>query len=253
MEHLYIIHPRLHSFVTLGLSDLDLTTVTVDSACVSAVETEVWDLMREFIQERKLENSQEQDSMHMKNIMNESILKELKAMKPSGHYSLEFLWDNETGDYVSEPEDIAEMLLREGAHRQGLPRGVASAGTSLLESWGVDLSSCRTFLDDAEVECIILDAPNNKAPGPDGIPSLCYKVFAKQLVPIFQETWSELLGEQCTSLMGLRKWAIAPKCEGANTLNKLRDLEVCNEARKVLARMINVLLDEVCRDQIHQT
>ena len=36
-------------------------------------------------------------------------------------------------------------------------------------------------------------------------------------------------------------------------LNKLRDLEVCNEARKVLARMANVLLDEVCREQIHQT
>ena len=34
---------------------------------------------------------------------------------------------------------------------------------------------------------------------------------------------------------------------------RLRDLEVCNEARKILARMMNKVLNEVCKDTIHAT
>ena len=253
VERLCTIFPKLHTFITLGLNEHDITTATVDSNTVNDVQSEVWDLMRDLLQERQTGNDQEQSTMHLKNVMNEHVLKKLKAMKPSNHYSLEQLWDSEAGTYHSEPEGIARVLLREGNTRQGLPRGDTSAGASLLDSWGVDLSSCRTILDDAEVERIILDAPNNKAPGPDGIPAACYKVFARQLSPIFQEAWSELLAGQSSPQLGLRKWTIAPKCEGASMLNKLRDLEVCNEARKVLARMANVLLDEVCREQIHQT
>ena len=37
--------------------------------------------------------------------------------------------------------------------------------------------------------------------------------------------------------------------EGANTIEKLRDLELGNEVRKVLARMLFKVLDEVCQHE----
>ena len=40
--------------------------------------------------------------------------------------------------------------------------------------------------------------------------------------------------------LGLKKWIVVPKMEGANTIDKLRDLELGNEIRKVLARMLFV-------------
>ena len=39
--------------------------------------------------------------------------------------------------------------------------------------------------------------------------------------------------------------------EGANTIDKLRDLELGNEVRKVLARMLSKVLDEVCQHESH--
>ena len=40
--------------------------------------------------------------------------------------------------------------------------------------------------------------------------------------------------------------------EGANTIDKLRDLELGNEVRKVLARMLFKVLDEVCQHESHE-
>ncbi len=42
-----------------------------------------------------------------------------------------------------------------------------------------------------------------------------------------------------------------PKVDGANVTSKLRDLELGNEVRKVLARMLFRVLDEVCADEAH--
>ena len=39
--------------------------------------------------------------------------------------------------------------------------------------------------------------------------------------------------------------------EGANTIDKLRYLELSNEVRKVLARMLFKVLDEVCQHESH--
>ena len=38
--------------------------------------------------------------------------------------------------------------------------------------------------------------------------------------------------------LGFKKWIVLPKMEGANTIDKLRDLELGKEVRKVLARML---------------
>ena len=43
----------------------------------------------------------------------------------------------------------------------------------------------------------------------------------------------------------------SPKAEGASTINKMRDLELGNEVREVLARMLFKVLDEVCMHETH--
>ena len=48
---------------------------------------------------------------------------------------------------------------------------------------------------------------------------------------------------------GVKRWTVVPKMEGANTIDKLRDLELGNEVRKVLARMLFKVLDEVCQHE----
>ncbi len=100
---------------------------------------------------------------------------------------------------------------------------------------------------------IILDAPNGKHPGPDGVPAICFKAFARQLTPVFQEAWEQLLAGESSPHIGMRKWTVAPKVEGASTTSKLRDIELCNEARKVLARMLNKVLDERLKEVLGDT
>ena len=46
-----------------------------------------------------------------------------------------------------------------------MPRGSRDAGQELLDHWGLDISHCRTELDDVVVERIILDAPADKSLG----------------------------------------------------------------------------------------
>ena len=51
--------------------------------------------------------------------------------------------------------------------------------------------------------------------------------------------------------LGFKKWIVAPKVEGANTIDKSRDLELGNEVRTVLTRMLPKVLDEVCQHESH--
>ncbi len=192
----------------------------------------------------------EQDSSFLQTGQSDCMLRKLKSMKSSDRRQVEQLWIEDEQRYSEDPADWARILTQEAQSRQGVPRGAVHAGISLLNDWGVDLSSCRLRLNDAEVEAIILGAPRDKVPGPDGIPSACLKVFARYLTPIFQEAWDELLLGQSSEHLGLRKWTIFPKEQGASTTAKMRDIEVCNEMRKVLARMLNVLLDEVGKDAL---
>ena len=49
-----------------------------------------------------------------------------------------------------------------------------------------------------------------------------------------------------------RTWILAPKVDNAKTLDKLRDIELPNEIRKVFERMLALLLDEVCQIQLNK-
>jgi len=73
-------------------------------------------------------------------------------------------------------------------------------------------------------------------------------------VAAFQEAWADLLGtgldpeepDGWLRLLNQRTWVVLPKEDGANRTARLRDIELCNETRKVLARIATTLLDEVC-------
>ena len=126
----------------------------------------------------------------------------------------------------------------------------------MLDYWGIDLSNCRTELHVVEIIELILGAPSNKQPGPDGLPSEYHKYFAKSLAPIYKECWAALMEGQeqdpaFLQHLGERKWVVVPKTQNASTTDKLRDLELLNETRETRARTVNRVLDEQFRTRLH--
>ena len=51
--------------------------------------------------------------------------------------------------------------------------------------------------------------------------------------------------------IGFQETDVVPKVQGANTLDKLWDLELGNEVRKVLACMFLKVLQEFCKQEVH--
>ena len=103
---------------------------------------------------------------------------------------------------------------------------------------------------------VILDSPNGKKPGPDGLPAAFLKRYCHQLAIIFQEAWIELASgrapiDHVRMCSGFKKWIVVPTKEGASTIDKLLDHELGKEVRKVLARMLFKVLDEVCQHESH--
>ena len=75
------------------------------------------------------------------------------------------------------------------------------------------------------------------------------------LLRFFSEGWDELLSDTYSASysLGCRKWVVIPKESDVRTTEKLRDLELHNVTRKILARMCNRILDEVFRSQLHSS
>ena len=129
-------------------------------------------------------------------------------------------------------------------------------GQNLLYQWYANFSQCRINGERHEIANLILDSPNGKKPGPDGLPAAFLKRYCHQLAIIFQEAWTELASgrapiDHVRMCLGLKKWIVVPEAEGANTMDKLRDLELGNEVGKVLARMLFKVLDEVFQHESH--
>ena len=185
----------------------------------------------------------------------ESTVQSLKRMKEGKPTACCELWDEERQVFTSDRQRMAEMIQANTMERQGTPRAYPLAGQELLELWQPDFSSCRTSLTLQEIECIILDSPNGKKPGPDGVPSAVLKRYVRGLARVFEEAWEEMSGDATPDNMAvqnclaLKKWLVVPKVEGANTIGKLRDLELGNEVRKVLARILFRVLGEVCQHE----
>ena len=82
------------------------------------------------------------------------------------------------------------------------------------------------------------------------------KRYCRQLAIIFQEAWIELASGQASiehvrMCFSVKNGIVVPKVECATTKDKLRDLELGNEVRKVLDRMLFEVLDEVCKHETH--
>ena len=183
----------------------------------------------------------------------ESTLTRLKKLKQGKRSTCCELWDDEGQCFTSDNGRMAEIIQQATMERQGSPRGHAFAGQGLLDEWQANFSRCRTSIQLHEIETIILDGPNGKQPGPDGVPASVVKRYARRLAIMFQEAWAELCGghipDEARECLGRKKWIVIPKVEGANVTGKLRDLESGNEVRKVLARILFKVLDEVCADK----
>jgi len=149
---------------------------------------------------------------------------------------------------------MAEILKQVALERQGPARhhhASPDRGRQLLSDWNADFSGARLRLELPEIEAIIRGAPQGKRGGPDGIPAGAYRPHAQLLAPIYAEAWDEL--SNCSAseglvetILGRKIWRLAAKIEGANRPEKLRDLELGNEIRKTLARMMALTLNEVC-------
>ena len=180
----------------------------------------------------------------------ESTLTRLKRLKAGKRTTCCELWDSTTNTFTDERDRMAEIIQEAAAGRQGRPRGQPFAGQQLLDDWQADFRGCRTSLPAHEVEAIILDGPSGKRPGPDGVPSIVLKRYVRHMALVFKEAWDELASgdahDSVERVLGVKRWLVIPKVDGANTVNKLRDLELGNEVRKVLARMLFRVLDEVC-------
>ena len=166
------------------------------------------------------------------------------------------LWDEHDGNFIDDTACMAKLTQDAAQDRQGRVTSSPLHGQNLLDQWYANCSQCRVIVERHEIANIILDSPNGKKPGPDGLPAAFLKRYCHQLAIIFQEAWIEFASgrapiDHVRMCLGFKKWIVEPEVEGASTIDKLRDLELGNEVRKELARMLLKVLDEVCQHESH--
>ena len=186
----------------------------------------------------------------------ESTLQSLKRLKQGTPLAVTELWDEHDGTFNDDTARMAKLIQNAAQDRQGRVTSSPLHGQNLLDHWYSNFSQCRITVERHEIAKIISDSPNGKKPGADGLPAAFLKRYCRQLALIFQEAWIELASGQASiehvrMCSSFKKWIVVPKVEGANTIDKLRDLELGNEVRKVLARMLFKVLDEVCEHESH--
>ena len=186
----------------------------------------------------------------------ESTLQSLKRIKQGTPLAVTELWDESAGSFTEDTGRMAKLIQVAAQDRQVHVRSSPLRGQDLFDQWRADFSRCRTCMERHEIETLTLDSPNGKKPSPDGLPAVFLKRYYRQLAVLFLEAWNELTSGQASmehvkDCLILKKWIVVPKAEGTNTINKMRDLELGNDVRKVLARMLFKVLDEVCRHETH--
>ena len=173
----------------------------------------------------------------------ESTLQSFNRLKQGMPLAVNELWDAHSGNFVDDTASMAKLIQDAAQDRQGRVTYSPLHGQNLLDQWYANFSQCRVSVERHEIANIILDSPNGKKPGPDGLIAAFLKRYCHQLAIIFQEAWIELASgcapmDHVRMCLGFKKSIVVPKMEGANTIDKLRDLELGKEVRKVLARML---------------
>jgi len=176
----------------------------------------------------------------------------LKGVLNQQRYEIVQLWNAEREEYLAGEQAIGDHIREHGLLRQGQPRGRVASGHHLLDAWDVDLRRARVRLTLAEVMEILLGIHEHKSPGTTGVRGRLYKLHAQDLAPIFLEAFEELASGDVEVPRHLHdfRWIIVPKEQGADTIARLRDLELPNEDAKILARMYARLLDEAASSQL---
>jgi len=254
--------PDLQQHVLFELDFHRPGRVFVDWRCCGALRATVRRLTDQAVRERIAETAEPRGDSATDSPWTyryaESTIRSVKRLKnQQSRMSFTELLDPEMNAFTQNVDEQATIIQREVLKRQGSlderaePPADPSAGQDLLNAWSADFSTCRLHLDEDAIISIILKSGNGVEPGPDGVPGLCLKVYARVLAPIFAEAWDELQQPvtpdsplpDCDHLL-YKKWIVAAKVDNARTVDKLRDLEMGNEVRKVLARMLFQVLGE---------
>ena len=255
--------PILTEKIELGI-DLDKPgKVWVDRKCIHKIRELLKQIIDEIVKQTTAEEAEEESKeeddkqtaieSRWAATSAEHNLKTLKKLvKNTTRNRFTELWDEENENYTHDRKRQGELAKAAAIERQGKLRAKPEAGKEFLEKWTANFSACRSRPDIDEVERIINETRTGIRPGPDGIPSIAIKQQCQVLAPIFLEAWDEFTaGEKKTEAhMTHRTWILAPKIDNAKTLDKLRDIELPNEIRKVFERMLALLLDEVCQTQL---
>ena len=143
----------------------------------------------------------------------ESTLQSLKRLKQGMPLAVNELWDDHNGNFVDDTACMAKLIQDAAQDRQG------------RVTWYANFSQCRVIVERHEIVNIILESPNCKKPGPDGLPAAFLKRYCHQLAIIFQEAWIVLASgrapiDHVRMCLGVKKWIVAPIMEGANTIDK---------------------------------
>ena len=118
-------------------------------------------------------------------------LQSLKRLKQGMPLAVNELWDAHNGNFVDDTASMAKLIQDAAQDRQGRVTSSPSHGQNLLDQWCANFSQCRVSVERHEIANIILDSPNGKKPGPDGLPAFL-KRYCHQLASSSKKPGSSL-------------------------------------------------------------
>ena len=203
------IYPQLQDVIELEVDESELGKLYVDAEGREALRK----IIRELLEKAAQENAEDAPGEADVERSNEEIpgstwghradaplLRRIKELK-KGKKRIEVreLWDPAKEEYVVDVEEQGVVIQNAMSARQGQPRGAplhSTEGEEILRKWAADFSACKLTWTASEVEEIIRQIPPRRAPGPDGVPGVALRRYARVLVPVFIESWDELLGAE---------------------------------------------------------
>ena len=106
----------------------------------------------------------------------ESTLQSLKRLKQGMPLAVNELWDAHNGNFVDDTASMAKLIQDAAQDRQGRVTSSPLHGQNLLDQWYANFSLYVVVsVERHEIANIIMDSPNGKKPGPDGLPAAFLK------------------------------------------------------------------------------
>ena len=160
-------------------------------------------MMRDFAAEITQRNAEERASLFehdpvrgvsmQRGNADGNTLKTISESLPRDFYPVCKLWDPDANDFTYDEDRIAALLEAAAMDRQSDIRGDDTLGNEILAQSGLDLRGARTEVTDDEVLAAIRDGDPDAKPGPNGLIGIPYHICATYLIPIFRETFEDLM------------------------------------------------------------